>query len=51
MKAIVLPKRSSAEALRENMIAVGQNTRQILKTLTLAQINIEVPEGVGYAYS
>ena len=43
-EAIVFAKDIHAEALREYMIAVGKNTRQILENLTLEQIKSMVPE-------
>lgn len=43
-EAIVFAKDVHAEALREYMIAVGKNTRQILENLTLEQIKSMVPE-------
>lgn len=43
-EAIAFAKGINAEALREYMIAVGKNTRQILENLTLEQIRSMVPE-------
>lgn len=43
-EAIVFAKDIHAESLREYMIAVGKNTRQILENLTLEQIKSMVPE-------
>ena len=43
-EAIAFAKGINAEALREYMIAVGKNTRQILGNLTLEQIRSMVPE-------
>ena len=43
-EAIAFAKGINADALREYMIAVGKNTRQILGNLTLEQIRSMVPE-------
>ena len=43
-EAIAFGKELNIEALREYMIAVGKNTREILKSLTLEQIKSMVPE-------
>ena len=43
-EAIAFAKGIHVEALREYMIAVGKNTRQILENLTLEQIRSMVPE-------
>lgn len=43
-EAIEFGKKINVEALREYMIIVGKNTRNILKNLTLEQINSMVPE-------
>lgn len=43
-KAITFGKEINMEALREYMIVVGKNTRQILENLTLEQVNSMVPE-------
>lgn len=43
-EAIEFGKQINVEALREYMIAVGKNTRQILGNLTLEQIKSMVPE-------
>lgn len=43
-EAIAFAKGIHVEALREYMIAVGKNTRQILEKLTLEQIKSMVPE-------
>ena len=43
-EAIAFGKEINVDALREYMIAVGKNTRQILENLTLVQVNSMVPE-------
>lgn len=43
-EAIAFGKEINVEALREYMITVGKNTRRILESLTLEQINSMVPE-------
>lgn len=43
-EAIVFAKGIHVDALREYMIAVGKNTRQILEKLTLEQVKSMVPE-------
>lgn len=43
-EAIAFGKEINMEALREYMIVVGKNTRQILENLTLEQVNSMVPE-------
>lgn len=43
-EAIALAKGIHVDALREYMIAVGKNTRQILEKLTLEQVKSMVPE-------
>ena len=43
-EAIAFGKEINMEALREYMIVVGKNTRNILENLTLEQINSMVPE-------
>ncbi len=43
-EAIAFGKELNIEALREYMIVVGKNTREILKRLTLEQIKSMVPE-------
>lgn len=43
-EAIEFGKKINVEILREYMITVGKNTRQILERLTLEQVNSMVPE-------
>jgi len=43
-EAIAFGKEINVDALREYMIAVGKNTRQILENLTLDQVNSMVPK-------
>lgn len=43
-EAIIFARNIHVEALREYMIAVGKNTRQILENLTLEQIKSMVPK-------
>ena len=43
-EAIAFGKKINVDALREYMIAVGKNARQILESLTLDEINSMVPE-------
>lgn len=43
-EAIAFGKEINVEALRDYMIAVGKNTRRILESLTLEEINSMVPE-------
>lgn len=43
-ETITFGKEINMEALREYMIVVGKNTRQILENLTLEQVNSMVPE-------
>lgn len=43
-EAVAFGRNINAEALREYMIAVGKNTRRIIESLTLEQIQSMVPE-------